>query len=245
MNVFIDWFIEMARDPGYCDKDEITRSVTLKIKDIEQAVVSLDDRQSMLVLAQLLVLSRTMAYKMGIDAQHKMHEIIFAYQNNMEVRKEAHGADMTDSEGKAVDHKHMELSTAKQCNVNITFPAKVPNSTVDQFATATYEDVVRKGDVLVEADGSKAGLPNYSVRLPARFVAEYCRNFIKVKYGDLNVKGPKRMKAPTKVNLGAKACSVCKRVHRIDHFHRLALTSDYSTLSWNDIVRSKVCSTCK
>lgn len=191
-------------------------------------------------LPDLLEVVRECGRILDLDVQKKMHELIFARNAGLEVLEQQHGADMRDPKsGQVFEHKSVkvnDLDTSKQCNVNIKLPKWPTKASREDYAELAHNNVLSKGDVLIEGRVVSSTEHNYTVRLRAKFMARFAKEYV------LRKVSKKRL---DKINIGGPACATCHRIHRVDQLRKDSrrfrqLVDD----DWKEIVTRKVASQC-
>lgn len=192
-------------------------------------------------LPVLLALVRDAGRTLDMDVQRKMHEYIFAHENGLEVIEQQYGADLRDPKtDQSFEHKSMKLDDTDDgamCNVNIVLPTWPTSTKREEYAEQVYQHVLAKGDVLIEARAVHNPKNNYTLRLPAAFIARYAKEYVLAKVS---------RKRLGQLNIGGAACRTCHRVHRLD---RLAKDSKrmetFTDAEWGVIVRRTVPGQCE
>lgn len=138
-------------------------------------------------LAQLLV-----------DNHQKINEIVSANEQGFSVCKNKHGADMTDTNGRKIEHKMSTCTSARpRCDATIHFPK---NSDIKKISES-IRNKMAGGYLWIEIrDGRAKHLHSY--KLSCEFLVEFFK-----------ILGPRKS-----FNFGCSRCKDCGDFHRLRRF---------------------------
>lgn len=199
---------EEQRIRGTNDDDKKS-ALARAVLELQRCVADASNDELQESLPLMLDLVRESGRRLDIDVQKKMHEYIYAYKHGLKVNTTQGGADLHDVKSKKkFEHKSMKLDVNKKmCNVNIVIPTWPPKTPKETYAKMAHDDILSKGDVLIEVRNAQDSALDYEVTLSAKFVARYAKEYIEREISK------KRL---TKFNIGGRACPECNRVHRLD-----------------------------